>query len=78
VDRREIIDELLEQLESELDELNNAQLSTILSEYEHIQILGGVIESLSVDVEDEDDSDEEDEEDLPLIDGDWSDETDED
>ena len=72
--RREMIEELLERLEGELDELSNAQLSSLITEYEHSQILGGVVENLSLDAdaeEEEDDKDEEEE--LPLIDGDWDD-----
>ena len=74
--RREMIEELLERLEGELDELNNAQLTSLLADYEHSQILGSVVESLSLDVdaEEEVDEDKEDAEELPLIDGDWDDE----
>lgn len=68
--RREMIEELLERLEGELDELSNVQLTSLISEYEHAQILGGVVENLSLDDIDEDDESE-DEEELPLIDGDW-------
>ena len=77
--RREMIEELLERLEGELDELNNAQLTSLISEYEHAQILGSVVESLSLDadLEEEDEDDKDDEDELPLIDGDW-DETEED
>lgn len=73
--RREMIEELLERLEGELDELSNPQLDALISEYEHSPILGGVLESLSLDAdaEDEDGDDEDDEEELPLIDGDWDD-----
>lgn len=78
--RREIIEELLERLECELDELNNTQLMSLVSEYEHAQILGVVIEGLSIDAdieeEEDDEEDKDDEEELPLIDGDW-DETEE-
>lgn len=74
--RREMIEELLERLEGELDELTNAQLTALISEYEHAQILSGTVESLSV--EEEDEEEDEDEEELPLIDGDWEeDETEE-
>ena len=74
--RREMIEELLERLEGELDELSNAQLTSLLAEYEHSQILSSVVESLSidVDVEEEVDEDKEETEELPLIDGDWDDE----
>lgn len=73
--RREIIEELLERIESELDELSNPQLDALVSEYEHSPMLSGVIESLGLDsnvVEEEED--DEDKEELPLIDGDWNEE----
>ncbi len=77
--RREMIEELLERLEGELDELSNAQLTSLISEYEHAQILSGVVENLSLDEElDDEDDEDEDEEELPLIDGDWDDEETED
>ena len=71
VNRREMIEELLERLEGELDELNNTQLTSLISEYEHVQILGSVVDSLNldIDVEEEDENEEE----VPLIDGDWDD-----
>lgn len=69
--RREMIDELLERLEGELDELSNAQLTALLAEYEHAQILSNVVESLSLDPSIEEEEDEHEEEELPLIDGDW-------
>lgn len=72
--RREMVEELLERLEGELDELSNPQLDALISEYEHSPMLGGVIESLGLDssaVEEEEEEDKDDEE-LPLIDGDWS------
>lgn len=69
--RREMIDELLERLEGELDELSNAQLTALLAEYEHAQILSNVVESLSLDPSIEEEEDEYEEEELPLIDGDW-------
>jgi hypothetical protein len=72
-----MITEILERLETELDELNNGQLSSLLEEYEHSPMLAGLIESLVDEDAKEDDDDEEDEEELPLIDGDWSDESDE-
>lgn len=77
--RREMIEELLERLEGELDELSNPQLDALIAEYEHSPILGGVIESLSLDsdAEEEEDDKDEDEEELPLIDGDWDDEDEE-
>ena len=72
--RREMIEELLERLEGELDELNNAQLTSLISEYEHSQILGSVVESLSLDTDvEEEEEEDKDEEELPLIDGDWDD-----
>ena len=72
--RREMIEELLERLEGELDELSNAQLNSLITEYEHSQILGGVLESLSLDADagEEEEEDKGEEEELPLIDGDWS------
>lgn len=69
--RREMIDELLERLEGELDELSNAQLTALLAEYEHAQILSNMAESLSLDPSIEEEEDEYEEEELPLIDGDW-------
>lgn len=67
--RREMIEELLERLEGELDELNNTQLTSLISEYEHAQILSNVVEGLNIDdIEDEEESDDEE---LPLIDEDW-------
>jgi len=78
--RREMVEELLERLEGELDELSNIQLSSLITEFEHSQILSSVVESLSLDVDDveeEEEADDKDEEELPLIDGDW-DETEED
>lgn len=71
--RREMIEELIERLEGELDELSNAQLSSLISEYEHAQLLTTVIENLNLDDTEDDDEDESDEEELPLIDGDWAD-----
>ncbi len=71
--RREMVEELLERLEGELDELSNPQLDALIAEYEHSPMLGGVIESLGLDssaVEEEEE--DKDEEELPLIDGDWS------
>lgn len=74
--RREMIEELVERIEGELDELNNAHLSSLLSEFEHTQILAGVIENLNVDDDDTEDDgeDENDDTGLPLIDGDWDEE----
>lgn len=74
--RREMIEELLERLEGELDELSNTQLTSLLAEYEHSQILSSVVEALSLDVDavEEEDEDADEEEELPLIDGDWDDE----
>jgi hypothetical protein len=79
--RREMIDELVERLESELDELTNAQLNGLITEYEHLPILTGVVDGLGEveDEADEDDDKDDDAEELPLIDGDWDDdETEED
>lgn len=77
--RREMIEELLERLEGELDELSNPQLDALISEYEHSPILGGVVESLGLELEEEEEDEKDEEEELPLIDGDWddSDETEE-
>lgn len=75
--RREMIEELLERLEGELDELSNAQLSSLISEYEHSQMLTGIVENLSLDATDEEDEDDDNEEELPLIDGDWDESEDE-
>jgi len=75
--RREMIEELLERLEGELDELSNAQLTSLISEYEHSQMLGNVVESLSLDANVEEEEDKDDEEELPLIDGDWDEDEDE-
>ncbi len=74
-----MVSEILERLETELDELSNVQLDTLLLEYEHVPMLTSLIESLAVD-EDADKvegDEEEDKDDLPLIDGDWSDDEDE-
>lgn len=77
MNRREMIDELLERLEGELDELNNAQLEFLNSEYEHSQLLGGLIESLNqIDDSEEEDADIDDEE-LSLVDENWDDEAEE-
>jgi biotin-(acetyl-CoA carboxylase) ligase len=81
LNRKEMISELLERFEAELDELNNGQLSSFLTEYEHIPMLTSLIENLADEEDDSDDDDKEDSEDdneLLLIDGDWSDEEDED
>lgn len=69
MNRREMVDELIERLEAELDELNSKQLELLIIEYEHSPILNEIIDSLDVDEEDEEESD--DDEELPLIDGDW-------
>lgn len=62
-----MIEELIERLETELDELNNGQLKSLITEYEHTPLLGGVLENLAP--EEDEDTDEEDE--VPLLDGDW-------
>jgi hypothetical protein len=81
--RNEMIDELMERLEGELDELSNTQLSALLEDFEHSQILGSVMESIAdnnnddADDSDEDNSDDDEAEDVPLIDGEEWDEEDE-
>ncbi len=75
MNRREMIDELLERLETELDELSNGQLNNLIEEYEHMPLLGGIVESVT-DPDDDEDADVSDEEQLPLIDGDWSEDAD--
>ncbi len=68
MNRTEMVDELLERLETELDELTTGQLASILEDYEHSSILATVIENLaSEDDEDGEDGDD-DEEELPLVD----------
>lgn len=69
--RREMIDEILERVETELDELNNIQLEALIAEYEHAPLLGAIVESLA-ELSEETDEDEEKDEELPLIDGDWN------
>ncbi len=71
LNRADTIIEILERLETELDELNNVQLANLLTEYEHIPMLSGLIEDIA------DEGDEE-EEALSLIDGEWNEETDDD
>lgn len=54
--RREMIEELLEKIEDELDELSSAQLLSLVTEYEHSQILDGVVDGLALDLADDDDT----------------------
>lgn len=67
-----MIEELLERLETELDELSNSQLNSLIDEFEHMPLLGGIVESLGEPDDIDEDEDDDEEEELPLIDGDWN------
>lgn len=73
--KREMIDELLERFEGELEELSNAQLTALVSEYEHTSLLDSMVENLGVLEDDEVTDDEvvDEEEELPLLDEEWED-----
>lgn len=73
MDRKEMIEELLEKLDSELCELTNVQLSFLLNEFEDMPILTVIVENCDVPEEIEDDVIEDDDGDeMTLIDGEWS------
>lgn len=59
--RREMIEQILEQMESELDELTNAQLKNLVEAYENQPILNSLVEDIDSldDAEDEDEDGDE-------------------
>lgn len=69
--RREMIEQILEQVESELDELTNTQLKNLVEAFEHHPILGSVVENMDdLDDDEEDPELDEDDEELPVDDED--------
>lgn len=76
MNRREMLDELIERLEEELDELSDAELLGLITEYENTEILGIPVDNLSL--EDDEEVDEIDDEELPLTSGEWDDEAEDD
>lgn len=66
MDRREMIEQFLEQVESELDELTNSQLENLVETFEHHSILDSIVDNLD-DLDE--DADDEGEEELSFIDG---------
>lgn len=71
-----MLDELIERLEEELDELSDAELLGLITEYENTEILGIPVDNLSL--EDDEEVDEIDDEELPLTSGEWDDEAEDD
>lgn len=57
--RRDIINELLERLEAELDELSTHDLSIIINEYEHSPMLSSLIDELNLGNDEEENDCEE-------------------
>lgn len=57
--KRDMINELLERLEAELDELSPGDLAVIMNEYEHSPLLSSLIDELSLGADENSEEDEE-------------------
>lgn len=75
MERKEMIEELIERVDGELCELTNTQLSYLLAEFEHAPLITGLLEGCDISELDEDEDEEvgiEEEDELTLIDGEWN------